>query len=378
MAGAIDGSATHQLMEERDLGPTLPDFVGTCWEKQPTKLILVTASGGICLLLTCVVTLLHRRDLLRQPISLRRMYYLRIAYTPVVMGATAYFAIWSPATTLLSAMLQKFYEAVTLSTFGMLLYLLLWYEGNALVANAEDGNAEMVAKALAEQGPRKHWGAPPLGCCFRPCLPKHDLSVRDLSTIFWLVRQYVLLTPCVGILGLLFLTAFRLDTVYKALKVIKLILLVSNLVCLYGLFVAYLSTHELLHRWNTSKKFISIKVVLIVMVYQEFLLEHIGPGILEHYNNSCFLYVGFHREWQDVEIRFWSMWLLTVEMVFMALALRRAFPAEELQEPIPEVHHAFLDMEMSRKLERDAENGLEDGALESGSEEEDSESVGDD
>uniref|UniRef100_A0A7S1LNZ4 Uncharacterized protein n=1 Tax=Alexandrium catenella TaxID=2925 RepID=A0A7S1LNZ4_ALECA len=343
------------------LGATLPEFVSSCWDLQPSKLKVALGGGGVCFLLTIAVVLVHRRELLAEPISMRRAYYMRIAYTPVVFAATAYLALWSPSSILLSATLQKFYEALTLSTFGMLLFLLLWAESQAALApGSEESKAEVVVRALAMQGPRSHWSAPPLGCCFRPCLPEHDLSVRSLSTMFLLVRQFVLLTPAVGILGMVFLTAFQLDWLARALWYMKMALLTSSLLCLYGLFVTYWSTHDLLHRWNTTSKFVAIKVVLVVMAYQEFLLEHVGPRILKD-RNSCFKSAGFHvLEWEAVECRYWSMFLLTIEMMFMALALRRAFPAKELRQPIQEVHHAFLDMELTRAKQ---DEGLEEALI---------------
>uniref|UniRef100_A0A7S1WUN0 Uncharacterized protein n=1 Tax=Alexandrium catenella TaxID=2925 RepID=A0A7S1WUN0_ALECA len=317
---------------------------------QPEKLIVALGCGGAFLLLTCALVAYHQWELAGAPISMRRTYYSRIGFAPLIMGATAYVALWSPVSIILSGMLQKLCEAVLLSTFGMLVFLLLWHESqNAMASSSEKSKVDIVLGALALQGPKKHWGPPPLGFCFRPCLPAHDLSVRNLSFIFWLVRQYVIITPCIGTLGLLFLTAFRMDELWKCMRVMKFVLLASNVLCLYGLLVAYNSTHDLLHQWGTTKKFISIKVVLIVMVYQEFLLGRIGPGILEK-GQSCFRHVGFVKEWSEVETRYWSMFLLTFEMALMAVALRRSFPVADVMQPITEIHHAFLDMEMSRVI----------------------------
>mmetsp|Transcript_139013 Transcript_139013/g.432486 ORF Transcript_139013/g.432486 Transcript_139013/m.432486 type:complete len:396 (+) Transcript_139013:309-1496(+) len=366
VAGAMAGNATASLAHvpgSRDLGPTMHEFLGFCWQAQPIKILSLLGSASLCFLVTLAVTLRHRCQLLRQPISLRRVYYLRIVNTPSLLSAMALLALYSPSSFLLASLVSKFYEAVTLSTFGMLLFTLLWHESHLLeAANGEaqeEGRVEVVAHALARSGRRKHFGAPP--CCFLlPCLPKHDLSVQHLSAIFIMVRQYVFVTPLVGVLGLAIFSAVDMDTLDKASKTMKYILIVSSFICLWGLFIAYKSSHDLLHHWNTTRKFFSIKAVLIIMVWQESLLDHVGPHVLRSRDISCFRHVGFRRAWEDVESHWWGMWLLTLEMVLMALALVRAFPAEEIRESIPEIHHDLLDMEMSRKIARDTAKS-EDG-----------------
>merc|ERR1712113_198590 len=115
----------------------------------------------------------------------------------------------------------------------------------------------------------------------------------------------------------------------------------SALICLYGLFILYVSTHELLHRWNTTKKFVAIKVFLVLLVYEELMIDKVVDKAL-HGHKSCFEDVGFNTPWETVEARWWIFWVISVQCIPMVLMLRAAFPASELFEEIDEHHTDFL------------------------------------
>merc|ERR1719458_2480097 len=89
------------------------------------------------------------------------------------------------------------------------------------------------------------------------------------------------------------------------------------MIAVYGLFVLYKSTHDLLHDWGTTKKFISIKFVIGLSLIQSKLVS----WLIHRFRHP-------DRTWL---IDHWIAMLLAVESVIMVLLTSSAFPAEEVQ-----------------------------------------------
>ena len=64
-------------------------------------------------------------SLRRMPISARQQLYLTIAWMPIVFGVSACVSLFGPRSSVMWWLLRSQYEAIALSTFGTLLFLLL-------------------------------------------------------------------------------------------------------------------------------------------------------------------------------------------------------------------------------------------------------------
>jgi len=352
--------------ESRYMGPSMADFLQVCSEREPIKLGITVSSAFLGLAITSVLCFCHYRSLSKAPINVRRMYYTTLAFFPGVFAITAFLSVLSPVSILFLKTIQQGYEALVLSRFGMLLFVLLTWESFRLAGKdvlhvspehqTPEQSVQHILTALAKNGPRKHFAAPPLACCFSKCMTSFDLSLSHLQALFLMVRQYTIVMPVSGILLTFLFTALPVASTMKVAGMVKYLLMASNILCLYGLFILYLSTHDVLHAWDTSKKFIAIKVPLVLFVYQEFLIKKLLPGFLNE--DSCFQHVGFaYHEWTEVETEFWGMWAMAIESVGVAVLIRRAFTANDIRKPIFEVHHQVLSMAISQDHGNDVEKG---------------------
>jgi len=247
---------------------------------------------------------------------------------------------------MVSAMIQKVYEAYCLYTFGLILFVLLTHESTQSSSTEIETQppVQSITDALAAQGPKKHFATPPLCCCCGPLMKPRDLSVSHLRYLFWMIRQYVFCMTLVGLAGTYCLTALPFDQFKHVIELLKYPMMCSNLFCLYGLFVLYWSTHDLLHGWNTTKKFAAIKIILILMIYQDWILEKFGKAFFSHHD-SCFKHMGYtHYAWQFLEAKRWGCWLVVLEMVPMALMIQAAFTVDDLEVTIRETHQDILAM----------------------------------
>merc|ERR1712217_748161 len=142
--------------------------------------------------------------------------------------------------------------------------------------------------------------------------------------------------------------------------------MISILICLYGLFILYGSTHELLHSWNTTRTFVAIKLFLILLAYEEPMIDKVVEKLSErHAFNSCFDNVGFIHSGEYVEGKWWAWWIVCLQGIPMMLLLRNAFPVSEIMDEFPEEHVDIVHMAVKNKLvdstdsEVDADAGSE-------------------
>ena len=127
---------------------------------------------------------------------------------------------------------------------------------------------QSIIQTLQKFGPQKYFAVPPFGCCFRPCVQPHHITAKQLLWVSRLVRQYVVMQVFVN--AYFMWARFTLDPYWEVDAVADPLLKVSGMVAMYGLFVMYAATHELLHRWNTTRKFISVKAGHSTCIRMEF------------------------------------------------------------------------------------------------------------
>jgi hypothetical protein len=339
--------------------PTMPHFLETCWAREPVKMVVFQGSGAAATLLTTWVTARHWRALRTAPPSLRRGLYIQVSMLPGVLAVLSMLTLLCPSPNRFLSIVQKTVEAFVLHKFGVFMFMMVLAESELLRMESgracEDNNddIQVMQEGLAQDGPKKHFGAPPLGCCFRSCMSAHDLSSRHLHYIYWLIQQFVLLVPAVAVVSVYLFGVIETTTFIRVSGFFHWIVAASNIVCVYGLVVLFLATRRLLKRWNTKQKFIAIKVVLVISIWQDMLIEAIVSHAIED-SGSCFQYAGWNLAlddntelWMNMEIHFYCAWALTLEMIPVALLMRSAFAVDELKIKMREVHHSVLKLGMS-------------------------------
>ena len=111
---------------------------------------------------------------------------------------------------------------------------------------------------------------------------------------------------------------------FEALKV-------SGMLAVYGLFVMYKATHELLHEWNTTAKFVAVKLVIGVSTVQDMVIEKLVEDVFPPPPTSC-LRDPLHPGHLGRAVVFWRSYLTLIETVVLAGLIIRAFPAEEVKD----------------------------------------------
>ncbi|CAK0853604.1 unnamed protein product, partial [Prorocentrum cordatum] len=339
--------------------PTMYHFLETCWAREPVKMVIFQGSGMAATLLTVWIGGRHWLALRTAPPSLRRGLYIQVAMLPGVLAVLSMLTLLCPTPNRFLSIVQKTYEAFVLHKFGVFMFMMVLAESELL--RMESGRAcedteivKIVQEGLAKEGPKKHFGALPLGCCFRSCMSEHDLSSRHLFYVNWFIQQFVLLVPALAVVSVYLFGVLETRTFVKVMTVFHWTIAASNLVCIYGLVILFVATRPLLKRWNTKQKFIAIKVVLVISIWQDRLIELIASGSIEG-SGSCFQYSGWDLMlddttglWMNMEIHFYCAWALALEMVLVVLLMRSAFAVEELKVTMREVHHDVLQLGMSR------------------------------
>lgn len=308
----------------RDYGPGALEFWRTCATLEPVTFTIAWITAGIAITLTCTTSTLHEAQLRASSVTMRRQYYLRISAMARVFAITCALSLLTPRAWLLWHLLQKQYEAYVLASFGQLLFLLL---SLAAMGSAQEvhGDAEMagqrIVAVLASQGAQRHFAQPPLCCVLHACMSPGYLSVSHLLWLVTGLRQFVFAMPSLAVLVLWAAIVLEPAQTQRVAMFASILSKLSTLLALYCLFVLYRATHEVLHAWHTTAKFVSIKLFLLVALVQ----EPIVGAIVGHGDGEGQCLRGTNRA------NFWAMWLLSVETIGMAVLLRRAFPAEELE-----------------------------------------------
>jgi hypothetical protein len=165
-----------------------------------------------------------------------------------------------------------------------------------------------------------------------------------------MIQQFVMIMPAIATAQVYLLSMMSFEDAFEIIDVLDFVSKVANLICLYGLVIVFFSTKELLKRWHTHKKFVAIKIVLVVAIWQDFLVTLIAHGPIKN-SESCFKAVYMERglidrpdSWVHMEEYFWATWILALETVPMALLICRSFPAAEVNERVYEVSHEMVEL----------------------------------
>jgi len=205
---------------------------------------------------------------------------------------------------------------------------------------------DIITEALAKQGPKPHFAVPPFFCFFVSCFRRHDMGPKHLLRVSWLVRQYVYVMFGLSIFGMWVTMSCPAEPAEHWKLIMSWVLKVSGLTAVYGLFVLYKATHDLLHEWNTTVKFLSIKFVILLSIVQKRFLGMLVKKLLPKEADSCLFEPGYPHNLEQV-VNFWSQFLIVLESILMIYLIRRAFPVEELKD-MDYLHIDLVELELAQ------------------------------
>lgn len=313
------------------------------------------------MLITLTLTWRHLQKLNDRPICLLRSYYTSIFLFPAVWAISAYISLLCPNAAPLAELAQGQSEAFAIYTFLTILYMLLTREAfkaelerGVLEEDVSVGNA--IVSVLEKQGPKPHFATPPFFCCCAGIFPKHLLTPGHLLRITKLVKQYIAMQLFFSVFGLWAEMSLDEKRAEWMTHWVKRILKVSGWIGIYGLFVMYKATKDVLEHWNTTRKFMSIKFVILLSIVQAWLLSLLAHKFRRK-DNTCLVDPLKPNDLHHV-VTFWSQVLLLVETVLMVYLLSKAFPAEEVQDF--RLHHLDL-VELELQQMKSGKSGYKEG-----------------
>jgi len=356
------------------LGPDMLPFLTSCYEVDAMRFVFIWATGFAAMVCTVIVAGLHRMEIQRRPLSMQRVYYEYVNVFPFVLGGAAVICLFCPRTFFLMTMFQEQAEAVALSAFGNILFMLCAEEASKRVKDMEGATVgQKMLVALNEEGEKPHFAAPPFTCCFASCMPARLLTPRNLILARGLIRQYAFVMVAGSMVAQWCSLSMPIWTAMKFNLWVGWLMKWSALFCIYGLFILYKATHHLLESWNPTAKFVSLKLCVFMMAWQEFIIKSVvrsNPSTDDKCLADTTLTGAVGKELQDhFRERFYIMYCVVLESILVAYMVRKAFPASELEEKTEEMHGRLLKFDLQRMVEWSSlgadsdESGSEDDRL---------------
>ncbi|CAL1139377.1 unnamed protein product [Cladocopium goreaui] len=293
----------------------MPHVIKRCTEEDPLQFYGATISGSFALILTLSMCIRQSHVLNGRPLCMQRGYYRGMLFFPMVWAVCCWATLFCPLARPLAELFMGQIEAYAIYSF---------------LVSSVNGECLIVIQAVQDYGPQRYFAVPPLGCFFYRCCKPHHISAKQLLWVSRLVKQF-------GVLQIFFNSYFlwaRLTLLpAQALRVEKIseaVLKVSGVVAMYGLFIMYKATHDLLHNWNTTRKFVALKVVIVVSTLQGKLLSWLisSTGL---FTTKCLLSKE-HPEDMHRLLTFWSCYFTLLETVVLSLLIIKAFPAHEVTD----------------------------------------------
>ncbi|KAG9031846.1 hypothetical protein FS837_002882 [Tulasnella sp. UAMH 9824] len=251
---------------------------------------------------------MHARNY-RVPAEQRQI--IRILHLPLVYGVISFLSYRFFSDYIYYSFIQAAYESVTLSAF---LLLLIQY----VAATSPEYSAEA---ALSKKDKRKM----PLFFCFRirPSKPYFMHAVK------WMVLQYAFIKPLISIISIITEAAgVYCEGVWDAhfassyLEVVDVIAMFG---ALYGLILFYIITKDILANRNPLSKFLAIKIVIFLGIFQNFVFDLLADHGIIHGS-------GYWTESNIVHAL--NAFCTAFEMVFVAAYMMlSAYPAAEYTDP---------------------------------------------
>lgn len=320
----------------------MPYVLKRCTEEDPLQFYGATISGSFALFLTLSMCLRQSHVLNGRPLCMQRGYYRGMLIFPMVWAVCCWATLFCPLARPLAELFMGQSEAYAIYSFLVILFMLVSIEARQRRPNQSDLAMEsmstgdlsnmglIVIQAVQDYGPQRYFAVPPFGCFFYRCCKPHHISAKQLLWVSRLVKQF-------GVLQIFFNSYFlwaRLTLLpaqaQRVEKISQAVLKVSGMLAMYGLFIMYKATHDLLQNWNTTRKFVALKVVIVVSTLQDKLLSWLisSTGLL---TTNCLLSTE-HPEDMHRLLTFWSCYFTLLETVPLSLLIIKAFPAMEVTD----------------------------------------------
>uniref|UniRef100_A0A7S1AJJ0 Transmembrane protein n=1 Tax=Noctiluca scintillans TaxID=2966 RepID=A0A7S1AJJ0_NOCSC len=304
------------------------------WEHHPQQFMCVVLSSQSFFIATLIVNCRHIAAVRRRPLTMQRRCYVSIIMLPSIFAVTANICLLIPRTLDFSQFLQTCYQAHAVGTFGVLLFSLLSHSAASIpveepcMADGSVGPVEKIVSALAAQGPRKHFAVPPIGCCLAPCLPRHNLTPFQLLLLFRCIRQFTIVTVSAAIVSMEVVAAEPPHDFGDIVETVQFVTVkLSTVVAVSSLFVLMNTSKPLLGHLNTKFKFVAIKCTILFELLRNAIIQTVFNYVFRGAHPQCI-------EPQQQQQMFW-MWFLTGWSVVLAVLIRKAFLAEEIEPVSP-------------------------------------------
>lgn len=299
--------------------------------------------ASVLLLASAVVSISHQRRLASAPASPRRHHYRIVHLLPLVVACTCWLTIVAPKVAVVNLFVQEVWEAVALHYFSIMIICLM-------------GGPEETIKTLATQeahglfGSSNRWCVPPC-CCLVPVLPCffHDgRAIFDLTALLKIrsmIEQYCYVAPATALISMIF--DFHGKAKHQAMEAMEVLVqtvqAISMFVCLHALFVLYKSSLHPLQQYRTTRKFLTIKAMIILSLVQKLAMVWLSRTEVFPLPTSGV----FSRA--DAATRL-QAFLLLAEVPFLQLLVNDSFPLSELLHVRSDPEAAFLDGKGLRSL----------------------------
>jgi hypothetical protein len=181
---------------------------------------------------------------------------------------------------------------------------------------------EIILAKLAVQTPKKLDASPPL-CFLAPFVKEKTVDGPRLDRLMSGLKVFAYVVPACAVVRLwISLEAQNEWVIYGS----KIGLLAAENVAmsytLYCLFQLYVSTHDILHHYNPTEKFVAIKAILGIAVLQSMIIKVVCGKFL---SKTSYFTVEMMSE-------FWSDFALCCESIVLALGHKSAYPSGELSD----------------------------------------------
>jgi Organic solute transporter Ostalpha len=181
---------------------------------------------------------------------------------------------------------------------------------------------EIILAKMAVQEPKKLDASPPL-CFLAPCVKPVTVDGKRLDRLMAGLHVFGLVVPSCAVAKLwITLEAQNQYILYVSKIVLLLVENVAMSYTLYCLFQLYVSTHDILHHYKPTDKFVAIKAILGIAVLQSMIIKVVCGKFLS--KNSYFTV--------EMMADFWSNFALCCESIILAIGHKKAYPSVELED----------------------------------------------
>jgi len=278
------------------------------FERETTRTLVITIVSGTCMLITVVWSFsfiyVHCKNYILKPAK-HKSLVIRILFIVPIFSFCAFFTILFPYAGYYLAPLRSVYEAFVVLSF---------YH---LMENFAGGRER--ALATLSTTPDKIYSVPPFCCIFNRWCPETNLNEQSLSWVSLSVLQLLILTPITAALSiLLHLLRFDQDIIYMDGFNSG-----STMLALFGLFVFFRASFYVLRPKRTAAKFIAVKLGLIIVVVQKFLLNFLVRAHAIRDTND---------DTAERQSEIFQSFLIDIEFLFVNFLHKWAFPVGEFDD----------------------------------------------